>query len=87
VGDEIRETFDKICDWYGRQLEKLWPQESASNRVEVARIRSAKPKTLEEVQMRALTLAHSLSLKGQMMMPTERLREEIHEILEPVEET
>ena len=85
MADEIREKFDEICEWYARQLEKLWPQEAASNRVEVARVRSAKPKTLEEVQMRALSLANTLSLKGQMMMPIERLREEIHQILEPSE--
>jgi hypothetical protein len=72
------------CGWFKGQTERLSrviPRDAGMFQAALDHFREARPKTVKEVRMRAVSMAKSLSIWGEMMFPEEETRMRIKGLL------
>jgi hypothetical protein len=77
--------FRLACDWFAYnvcRLRKAIPRDAAMFQAALSRVRAARPQTVDEVKMRAVSMAHSLAIWGEMMFPQEKSLVELEALLD-----
>jgi hypothetical protein len=77
--------FMVVCDWFAYQIHRLCatiPSDAGIFRAALAHASAARPQTMEEVRMRAVSMTQSLSIWGESMFPQEKSLAEVATLLE-----